>query len=275
MNAAMKSLHFFLIAVAVLAAPTVLAQDAKTVVDYHTTVERLFNLEKGMTMTEVNQTLNSEPHDLLQNTKGGYLMLEYKYLKAYRKVKASEIDTESGRILGTPQYRDAASAYLMFDNGHRLVSWVTADAMGDLRHQYKLEATASRLGSMDAPCTRNCRIAIPVESCGIEVEVEQEVEEEPEEKASPVGNLFGGLRNKLETMTNSVTDLDGGSDAAPSASGDRSYSVGDKVWITLNGVDIKGVVSTVSSTSVQVRYVDPEGGVSKDYFRLDEVRGRE
>ena len=65
----------------------------------------------------------------------------------------------------------------------------------------------------------NCRIAIPVESCGIEAEVEQEVVEEPEEKESPVGNLFGGLRNKLETMTNSVTDLDG-EEAAPDAEGE-------------------------------------------------------
>lgn len=265
-----------LMGVALMAAPALMAQDAKTTVDYHTTVERLFGLEKGMTLTEVNQALKSEPHDLLQNTKGGYLMLEYRYLKAYRKVKASEVDTESGRILGTPQYRDAASVYLMFDNDHRLVSWVTADAMGDLRHQYKLEATATRLGSMDAPCTRNCRIAIPMESCGIEAEVEQEVEEEPEEKASPVGNLFGGLRNKLETMTNSVTDLDGDAGSVESSdSGDGNYAVGDKVWITLDGNDIKGVVSEVQSTSVQVRYVDPEGGVAKGFFRFDEVRGRE
>ena len=50
----------------------------------------------------------------------------------------------------------------MFDNDHRLVSWVTADAMGDLRHQYKLEATATRLGSMDA----GAALPFPPESKG-------------------------------------------------------------------------------------------------------------
>lgn len=87
---------------------------------------------------------------------------------------------------------------------------------------------------------------------------------------------MGGLRNKLETMTNSVTDLDGDAGSAVSSdSGDGNYAVGDKVWITLGGNDIKGVVSEVQSTSVQVRYVDPEGGVAKGFFRFDEVRGRE
>jgi len=273
MNATMKLIHSILIAVAVLATPVMFAQDAKTVVDYHTTVERLFNLEKGMSMTEVNQALNSEPHDLLQNTKGGYLMLEYRYLKAYRKVKASEVDTESGRILGTPQYREAASAYLMFDNGHRLVSWVTADAMGDIRHQYMLEATARRLGALDAPCTRNCRIAIPVdEAAGEAVEEEPKVDQEPEAKDSPVSNLFGGLRNKLETMTNSVTSLDGSGEVGDA---DVRYETGDEVWININGERIKGVVSAVSSGSVEVRFTDSESNMREDYFRLDDVSPRD
>lgn len=273
MSATMTTFRSILMGVALMAAPALMAQDAKTTVDYHTTVERLFGLEKGMTLTEVNQALKSEPHDLLQNTKGGYLMLEYRYLKAYRKVKASEVDTESGRILGTPQYRDAASAYLMFDNGQRLVSWVTADAMGDIRHQYKLEATARRLGSLDAPCTRNCRIAIPTdEVCSEAVEEEPEIEEVSKPKDSPVGNLFGGLRSKLETMTNSVTSLD-----EPVAQGgaEAGYQVGDKVWIIINGQNIEGVVSAVGSGSVEVRFSDSESSIREDYFNLDEVRPRD
>ena len=71
MISAMRHIHIFALALIVLSALTVGAQEAKTVVDYHTTVERLFSLENGMSMTEVNAALNSEPHDLLQNTKGG------------------------------------------------------------------------------------------------------------------------------------------------------------------------------------------------------------
>ena len=277
MISAMRQLHIFALALIVLSALTAGAQEAKTVVDYHTTVERLFSLENGMSMTEVNAALNSEPHDLLQNTKGGYLMLEYRYMKAFRKVKSSEADTESGRIIGTPQYREAASAYLLFDNDQRLVSWVTADAMGDIKHQYKLEATARRLGSMEAPCTRNCRIAIPVTEVEEEVEEVIEAVEEPEEKESSMGNLFGGLRSKLETMTNAVTPIeDPAVESAPQVElGPEDYAEGDRVWAVLNGQEVKGIVATIGPNSMEVRYVDPDVGMTKGYFLYGEVRPRE
>lgn len=281
MMPAMRHIHGIAMALLALTASTASAQEAKTVVDYHTTVERLFSLENGMSMTEVNTTLNSEPHDLLQNTKGGYLMLEYRYMKAFRKVKSSEADTESGRIIGTPQYREAASAYLLFDNDQRLVSWVTADAMGDIKHQYKLEATARRLGSMEAPCTRNCRIAIPVTE--VEEEEEEVIEpvEEPEDPGSTMGNLFGGLRSKLETMTNAVTPIEdpvaspevGAS--AQTGLGPDDYAEGDRVWAILKGQEIKGMVLTIGPNSMEVRYVDPDVGVTKGYFLYEEVRPRE
>ena len=281
MISAMRHIHIFALALIVLSALTAGAQEAKTVVDYHTTVERLFSLENGMSMTEVNAALNSEPHDLLQNTKGGYLMLEYRYMKAFRKVKSSEADTESGRIIGTPQYREAASAYLLFDNDQRLVSWVTADAMGDIKHQYKLEATARRLGSMEAPCTRNCRIAIPFTEVEEEVEEVIEAVEEPEEKESSMGNLFGGLRSKLETMTNAVTPIEdpvvspevGAS--SQTGLGPEDYAEGDRVWAVLNGQEVKGIVATIGPNSMEVRYMDPDVGQTRGYFLYEEVRPRE
>ena len=78
MSVKMKPINFLALVALAMTSPFVVAQEAKTVVNYHTTVERMFNLEDGMTLSQVNETLGSEPYDLLQNTQGGYLMLEYK-----------------------------------------------------------------------------------------------------------------------------------------------------------------------------------------------------
>jgi hypothetical protein len=243
-----------------------LAQESKTVVDYHTTVEHLFNLEDGMTLSEVNQTLGSEPHDLLQNTAGGYMMLEYRYLKAHRKVKSSERDTESGRVVGTPHYMEPASVYLMFNNDHLLVSYVTADALGSIEHQYKLEATARRLGAVDAPCTRNCSIAIPgteVVEAG-EAEVEEVVEEKVEATSTGLAGLFGSSRTKVAAVF-AQGDRDASEPAlVPVAELEKKevYTVGDPVWLEVDGQRLKGQVTQVmGSRGLRVKYVDSQLGM--------------
>ena len=248
------------------------AQDAKTSVDYHTTVERLFHLQQGMTLLEVNETLTSEPHDLLQNTEGGYLMLEYRYLKSYRKVKTSEVDTESGRIVGSPHYADAASVYLLFDNESRLVSYVTADALGDIEHQYRLETTARRLGSRDAPCTRDCRMDIPrqsAEECA-EVEVVLEVVFTEGEDVSKLDGLLDGVRARIAGIGNSGSAveepvvLDEGVEMEDTLGSD-SILVGDAVWVIGEEGRSSGVVMDELSSGVYlVRYVDLMSGEEVD-----------
>jgi hypothetical protein len=252
-------------------------QEAKTVVNYHTTVERMFNLEDGMTLSQVNQTLGSEPHDLLQNTAGGYMILEYRYLKAHRTVKSSERDTESGRIVGVPHYKDAASVYLMFSNDNRLVSYVTADALGEIEHQYKLEATARRLGAMDAPCTRNCRIAIPGEAVvdAGEDEPEKPVAVEVKEEPSGFAGLFGGVRDKVAAAVTPVQEEEPAPDVPKGIQKD-SYEVGEKVWLTVQGESLKGqVVQTMGSRGLRIRYVDPRNGITNVLRSVDDVQARD
>ncbi len=132
-----------------------------TVEDYYTTVDRLFLLNEGMTLGEVNSTLASEPYEVVQNTLGGYLILEYKYVKKYRLIRIEHVDDESNRTAGKAIYEDASSAYLLFDNDLKLHSYVTQDALGAVRDAYKLEMTVRNLGSLEAPCANNCRISMP------------------------------------------------------------------------------------------------------------------
>ena len=252
------------------------AQQQKVVVDYHTNVERLFNLEDGMTLSQVNETLETVPYDLVQNTEGGYLILEYRYVKAYRSIGASEADTESGRLEGVPYYQDASSVYLLFSNDNRLVSYVTADAMGDLEHQYKLEATARKLASMDAPCTRNCRIAIP----GTEVvqagDEEQEVRSvEAESEPTVLGSLFGNKRERTASRP-VVSEPAASRPVVEAADAGPKYVQGDKVWLTVSGLRLKGVVKeVVGSRGAKVQYVHPVTGINSVIRAHSDLEARE
>ena len=159
----------------------------KTTVDYYTTVEKLFFLEIGMSLTDVNAVLKSEPYDILQHTINGYLILEYKYIKKYRHILKSNVDDDMNRLLGSNYYQEPSSVYLMFGNDQKLVNYVTADAMGDVQHQLQLEATATKLGSLYAPCTRNCRISLPVQE---EEEKPAEAKQDNKKKSKKGGGLF-------------------------------------------------------------------------------------
>ena len=70
MSLTMKQSIFPIAFMLLLNSTMTLAQEAKTVVDYHTTVEQMFHLQTGMTLSEVNETLNSEPHDLSKTQLG-------------------------------------------------------------------------------------------------------------------------------------------------------------------------------------------------------------
>lgn len=256
MNPVMRNFNSpLMLGLMLLSSAVVLGQEPKVMVDYHTTVERLFNLKEGMSLSEVNQALGSEPYNLLQNTADGYMMLEYRYVKAHRTVKSSEVDTESGRIIGAPHYKDASSVYLMFDNNHRLVNYVTADALGEVEHQYKLEATARSLGARDAPCTRNCRIAVPgmevVEAGDAEPEAAPVVVEE-EPVTTGLGSLFTSVRERVAATV---------SEPDPAPSPNHDFVEGDRVWVTTPEGRSAGVIASVSQTGmVAVRYTHPVEG---------------
>lgn len=156
----------------------------------------MFNLNKGMTLADVNATLMCGPYQLLQHTDGGYLMLEYKYIHAKRSVNAEHVDMDEHRLDGKPAYADIATFYALFDNDQKLVQYVTSAAMDDLKDMYASEATAQKLGSFNTPCTSNCVILRPGEQ--MVVAGTEEPEEEPEEKPkSALGGLAAGLGGGL------------------------------------------------------------------------------
>jgi len=238
----------------------------KTTVDYFTTVENLFFLEIGMTLNDVNSVLNSEPYDILQHTTEGYLILEYKYIKKYRNILQSNVDDDVNRLLGTEYYQEPSSVYLMFGNDQKLVNYVTAEAMGDVQHQLQLEATATSLGSLYAPCTRNCRISLP------EQEVEEtsgETKQESTNKPKKKGGLFSSLIQEESNEEVASNKSSGSSDNTTVSSNllDESLLVFGSVVMYNDGAnDISAVVikKLDKKSMVGISYVDP---VTNDIIR--------
>lgn len=235
----------------------------KTTVDYYTTVEKLFFLEIGMSLTDVNAVLKSEPYDILQHTINGYLILEYKYIKKYRHILKSNVDDDMNRLLGRNYYQEPSSVYLMFGNDQKLVNYVTADAMGDVQHQLQLEATATKLGSLYAPCTRNCRISLPVQ------EVEEkpvETKEENNKKSNRGGGLFGsvGKQESVEDVESNV--VSSSPDKTPASSNliDASILIFGAVVMYDNG--------TTAVSAVVIRKLDHKSMVGISY--LDPVTNK-
>ena len=198
--------------------------------DYATTVERMFNLNKGMTLQDVNATLMCEPNAILQNTKDGYLFLEYLYMHRTREVKSGQEDTDAHRLNGSPSYSEMSKMYAMFDNDQKLVQYVTEGAMGELKDLYATEATATILGSYNSPCASNCVILRPGEQLVPMAEAEYEVEEEEEAPVVRFGNALGGLGGGLlgQAMDKAAAVADGNDDVPVGCEG-CGYGVGSQV----------------------------------------------
>lgn len=251
--------------------------------DYATTVERMFNLNKGMTLQNVNATLMCEPNAILQNTKDGYLFLEYLYMHRRREVKVGQENTDAHRLNGNPSYSEMSKMYAMFDNDQKLVHYVTEGAMGELKDLYASEATASVLGSYNSPCASNCVILRPGEQLVPMAKAEKlEVEKEP---AGRFGNSLGGLGSGfLDQAKEKVASATERNRDAPQGCQECGYAVGSKVDVPsiygpLAG-DVVALLPTMSGCSAIVKYtIDGESttstvDVSNLTLRvLDEVYG--
>jgi len=262
LNTMNKSMNQWVWCAVLMALGMVAAQaQTKDVVtrDYATTVERMFNLNKGMTLQDVNATLMCEPNAILQNTKDGYLFLEYLYMHRKREVKSGQENTDAHRLNGSPSYFEMSKMYAMFDNDQKLVQYVTEGAMGELKDLYATEATATILGSYNSPCASNCVILRPGEQLVPMAEAEEEVEEEEEAPAGRFGNALGGLGGGLlgQAMDKAAAVADGNDDA-PVGCEDCGYAVGSQVNVPsvygpLAG-EVIALLPTMSGCSAIVKY---------------------
>jgi hypothetical protein len=80
----------------------------------YTNVERILNVQPGMTISDVNLTLGIDPYDVYYIYSDGSFILVYNYRLKYRMMDESTIDKETIRnersqTVGEPIYRDYSS----------------------------------------------------------------------------------------------------------------------------------------------------------------------
>lgn len=167
-------------------APVKMQAQNQMELDLFTTVDRLFDLEKGMTMETVIATLQCEPHAVIQHTEGGYLMLEWRYLHKDRWISAEQSKQDAFRVEGDAFWVEPSSVYLMFNNAHEFVNYVTQDGLSRMRDAYAWQATSQAVGLERTAC-KACEVTLPASFAPEQPEAE---EEEP--AARGLGGLLGG-----------------------------------------------------------------------------------
>jgi len=119
----------------------------KVTKNIYTTIDKIFNINLGMSPEEVNSTLEIQPYDIHQNLALNQLIVEYKYVHKFLKDNADEVYLESSRNDGELYFQDETSIYMVFDNNRFLISYFTKEGMTKAQDAYVWENTLMLLNS--------------------------------------------------------------------------------------------------------------------------------
>jgi hypothetical protein len=98
----------------ILFTAVVLLSSCKSAMIYnYTTVKEIYDLKKGMSMSEVNSSLKVSPYEFYTNFEDGNKVLAYKYRRTYQKVMmGSEVKKLNGQAI---RYKDDEDLYVIFE----------------------------------------------------------------------------------------------------------------------------------------------------------------
>ncbi len=90
-----------------------------------TTVEEIYKLQTGMSLTQVNQSLGVTPYEFYTNFEDGSKVVEYKYRRQYQEVSSSRLPYVLNE--GKESYRDEESVYVVFEsNSGKMLHYITS-----------------------------------------------------------------------------------------------------------------------------------------------------
>ena len=93
---------------------------------YHATVEGIYALEAGMTMSSVEKALGgARPYDIKANFEDGYKVVEYKYMHRFQKVPVQKKNDPEYVSGGKEAFKDESSLHVVFDTNDKLLFYVT------------------------------------------------------------------------------------------------------------------------------------------------------
>lgn len=107
---------------------TAAPSSSKIVNNYATTTENIFKLSNGMSLEDVQRTLNCEPTDFYYNLKNNQKVLVYKYRKNYQKVPVKQKDHAKYLRGGQPIYKEENSLYTVFDSKTNKLQYYITDS---------------------------------------------------------------------------------------------------------------------------------------------------
>lgn len=106
---------------------TAAPSSSKIINSYATTTENILKLTTGMSLDDVNRTLNCEPTDFYSNVNNGEKIVVYKYRKNLQSVPVNQKDDAKYLRGGKPVYQtEEANLYVVFDSKtNKLVNYIT------------------------------------------------------------------------------------------------------------------------------------------------------
>ena len=167
----MKKNKNFIITGILLLSMSLSAQD-KISIEYFTTIEKIYNIELGMTPAQVNSELGIEPFDIYQNLENGELILEYRYKHKYIRNNVAQIYYQSNMNQGEVYYDKPSSLFMIFDSNRTLTSYYTESGKQSAKEAYKWENTML-MHNKNIDC-KDCRVLIAPDSKTDLVEIAKE-----------------------------------------------------------------------------------------------------
>jgi len=100
----------------------------------YTTVSKIYKLQKGMSMSEVDNVLDAPPFDMYVNAKDGVKMVEYKYVHHHMKVRGA-YNSEANLNLGAPRYINPSDLVVVFDaQSGKMLYYYTSAGLADSKN---------------------------------------------------------------------------------------------------------------------------------------------
>jgi len=115
------------------------------VTEYYTTPEMIYNLSRGMTIAEVNNTLKVEPTDFYLNAPDGYKVITYRYKLQYQDVPMKRKDRAIYLRGGQEHFKDEGTLYVFFNaSNNQLMRYITDEGRDNaeklMRNKHKIES---------------------------------------------------------------------------------------------------------------------------------------
>jgi hypothetical protein len=117
-----------------LAGASLLSACSTVMAPGYTSVEKIYKLKKGMTLSEVDNLLDAPAYDMYVNVENGVKMVEYKYVHRHLKVRG-EYNSEANLNQGATRYIKPADLVVVFEqNTGKMLYYYTSTGMADSKN---------------------------------------------------------------------------------------------------------------------------------------------